>query len=1174
MSVIELGSVGPSVQASARADGWWLGATTPGADLATRAGWPIPALQSTGGVSAVLQVEALIDLELAEARGGAIVLPWERFGELFKGDAPTLPLKWTEFSSFNLVINTVSEVGRSDFRYLWEFHLGDRAVPCDRAGYFIRRRATGEVFHLDERTYAAVSAMDEFNSLSPDGRKENGWLTFATVRNCADAIGATVDRYLASNEVVVPSSITATPRSDEGRGSIFLPTGPDLPPDFGDAFLRNSEVPSVYALDRPESKRVRLVFTERQRDVLRRMKGTAVLKGEDREKAKADPAGCFDGLLDAVEVKYGPRVIGVGAFTPRPTPANPGASGRFLESPTVSDSPSGVRFEQPSEPTSTEILLPGGDGCGDLRLAFRNEAELIAARNQMQAAIAERTGMVMINGRSVAVSNEALASLSQSPARSDSVVETGPPGRRFLLVYTNETETLAADQHAASEASKAVDLGQPLSLPSAILPGVSLKPHQIEGIKWLACCGSQKPHRRGILLADDMGLGKTRQILMYLARLIEDGVLQAGATDGPTPPWRPILIVAPLMLVEDETWQKEIKQCFANDGDLFGPILSLHGAGIDRVRSEGVRGRETMVGQPVLDPDKLMQYRTVVTTYETLVSYQHSLAQLKDGRPLWSVMVTDEAQRYKVPNTKVSHAIKAVATDFRIASTGTPVENRLLDLWNIMDALQPALLGDEREFSERWEQPLGSPRAGETLGALRERLLFGRPNAFLIRRTKRELTDLPLKTEEVLPCEMSPAEIQNHIELLTALGRDRRAGGHFSVLHRLAALYQHPSLLRRDSATLSPTALLAESAKLRTVVQKLREISRRGEKALIFARLLDVQQILAQVLEHEFEIPVPIINGSTGQGRGFHSSTSSTARARETRRGILREFRERPGFSVLILSPHVAGIGLTITEANHVFHYGRWWNPAVESQATDRVYRIGQTRPVNVYLPILKDSSGVLSATFDERLHELMTRKTDLARDFLHPSDDETANAEALCDLLASDGAAATEARVNAPLTPAAIQGLDPHDFEAVVAALYAAEGHEVVLTAKAGDGGADVLALRDGTVTLVQAKHSAGRNLADNTGLNDLMGACDIYSSRLGSAIPLRAVLVLNTSVQPKIARDAAALGVTVVPGGELSMRLQKNAIGIGAMAACEARRCASFVEGVKRVRALLGSD
>jgi SNF2 family DNA or RNA helicase len=216
--------------------------------------------------------------------------------------------------------------------------------------------------------------------------------------------------------------------------------------------------------------------------------------------------------------------------------------------------------------------------------------------------------------------------------------------------------------------------------------------------------------------------------------------------------------------------------------------------------------------------------------------------------------------------------------------------------------------------------------------------------------------------------------------LLRELRAEDKASKFLTVLHRFAQLSQHPALLTRDGEEASPAELIADSSKLRAVIQQLHKIRGSREKAIIFARHRAMQSILAKVLASEFQLPVRIINGDTKM-----KASSLRVQGARTRSAILDEFRAKPGFNIVILSPFVAGIGLTITEANHVFHYGRWWNPAVESQATDRTYRIGQTKEVFVYIPILRDRSGQIPVTFDERLDALMERKYRLAEDFLKP---------------------------------------------------------------------------------------------------------------------------------------------------------------------------------------------
>jgi len=552
----------------------------------------------------------------------------------------------------------------------------------------------------------------------------------------------------------------------------------------------------------------------------------------------------------------------------------------------------------------------------------------------------------------------------------------------------------------------------------------------------------------------------------------------------------------------------------------------------------------------------------VITNYETIVNYQFSLAQKVGGRSLWSVMVTDEAQKYKAMNTKVSHALKALEPDFHIACSGTPVENRLLDLWNLFDTVQPALLGSAREFSRQYERPLEEdPRA--PLEALRERLLFGRPHAFLVRRDKRQLVGLPEKREVLLDCEMSAAEVQTHLELIAALRADDKPGRHLGALQRLAALYQHPSLLSTEEVELDRRALLAGSSKLRAVVARLHEIRVRGEKAIIFAGLVRMQQILAHVLREEFGLPVQIVNGETARSGRAEDAAPMSRRGRATRQAILQEFRERRGFHAIILSPFVAGVGLTLTEANHVIHYGRWWNPALEDQATDRVYRIGQERPVEVHVPILRDPTGRIGRTFDERLHDLVAGKRALRTDFLRPADGEDANArELLGSLLEEDGAGQTLA----PLGAGDIARLDPYQFEALLACVYERQGYRTVLTPRSNDGGVDVIAVRGGQWILVQAKHS--RSPQDERVVQETLAAGELYTERLG---PGARLLVATTSTFASSALQAAArCGVTLMQGSQLLAHVAEHGITMGDVFSRLDDRASSFAETIQRVRQL----
>jgi SNF2 family DNA or RNA helicase len=236
---------------------------------------------------------------------------------------------------------------------------------------------------------------------------------------------------------------------------------------------------------------------------------------------------------------------------------------------------------------------------------------------------------------------------------------------------------------------------------------------------------------------------------------------------------------------------------------------------------------------------------------------------------------------------------------------------------------------------------------------------------------------------------MSDAEVSQHLSLVDGLNKARATKGKLDLLHRFARLYQHPLLLDSDGDESTVEELKAGSSKLREVLSVLHRIRHQREKAIVFARHKDMQRILARVFSAEFGRPVRIVNGDTPRAGSLRKNGI------ETRSSILQEFRESEGFSVLILSPFVAGVGLTIVEANHVIHYGRWWNPAVEAQATDRAYRLGQSKEVHVYLPILEDRTGRIVSTFDQLLDRLMERKSGLAQgvlqcdEFLKPKESE-----------------------------------------------------------------------------------------------------------------------------------------------------------------------------------------
>jgi hypothetical protein len=951
--IFTLHSFPGGIDIAAESEGLAIRPTSAKIELSHRENWPPAALAAPAGWRTAIEIEQLLELGFAEAKDGKILVPYRNLATIDAEMPVSFPRAWVQPSPFLLKIDRKSDIGRKDFEYKYQFLIGGRPVHLDRLGPYVRRAGSNEAFILDQQMYSLVQAMDSFNALPPEQKtSQNSWLTFAKVKGCAKDVGAILDAALQKNDVVVPSTIGLDIREDADGALSFLPTCPELASEeFHQVFERNPGAEKLYSLDRPGLGRVRIVLSDEQHEVLRRMKRVRRVTGKAKEHLLQDPAQVFEGVIDHVELPYSERVIGIGEFQFTPMPRS-----------AFRDVTMAGLWEQPTTTRPEGEPLDGSVVAQDPRNGGSVSSETAGApTTNPQSADAPEPGEPS----------------ARHPA-SDPIEPAQPASstQKVLLVDNNDERVRATFLEAAKKAMLLTETAQ-FQCPSAFRPELKLHPHQQYGVRWLQTC-IQIPGRNGVLLADDMGVGKTIQILTFLAWCIEAGKLPELAK--PAPPFRPILIVVPLILLETRTWEKEMERFFANEGSIFWPVLSLHGSKLGEYRRDDAEGPELLIGKPILDLPRLQRYRVVITNYETLKNYQHSFAYYLNGKPLWSAIIADEAQEFKVPNSKISHAMKALKGDFQIACTGTPVENRLLDLWNICDTVQPGLLSSAKEFMEQFESSANHGDPNGNLEELKRTLLFQQPHAFLLRRNKSDVADLPPKQVRKIPCNMSNDEIELHLQLLNELRADRSQAGIFRTLHRFALLSQHPALLIGNAEDSSSEELIAASPKLQALISELHKIRGKQEKAIIFARHRAMQSILAKVLSSEFGVPVRIINGETKT-----KSSSFRAQGQKTRSAILDEFKRKPGFNVLVLSPFVAGIGLTITEANHVFHYGRWWNPAVESQATDRVYRIGQDKEVSVYVPIYHDPSGHVPVTFDERLDALMGRKYRLAEEFFKP---------------------------------------------------------------------------------------------------------------------------------------------------------------------------------------------
>ena len=482
----------------------------------------------------------------------------------------------------------------------------------------------------------------------------------------------------------------------------------------------------------------------------------------------------------------------------------------------------------------------------------------------------------------------------------------------------------------------------------------SLKQHQEYGIAWLQNLHQYAPEQvSGCLLADDMGLGKTLQLLCFIGEYLEN------AKDK-----KPVLVVAPVSLLEN--WEAEANRFFSSK---FPKILSLYGDNLkDRKIPKhlvSAQLRENHGITNLLEDDWRGEADIVLTTYETMRDLEFSLA-----REDWSIMICDEAQKIKVPTAMVTKAAKAQKADFKIACTGTPVENSLTDLWCLFDFIQENLLGPLNEFGKNYRKPIENTENNDEAALLRLRELIA-PQ--VLRRMKHDVADLPAKIEvdDCKNIEISLLQRQLYIDVVNRfkkLSAQGNQGAMLTSLHSMRMICAHPLQFQ-------PSANLNDSPKVNWLIKTLESIKQKNEKVIIFTEFRDIQVFLKRILLERFGLNVTTVNGD--------SNTSSKKGL--TRQNLIDKFQEKSGFNIIILSTTAVGFGVNIQRANHVIHYTRSWNPAKEDQATDRAYRIGQDKEVFVYYPTVVAEEF---STFEIKLDKLLSSKRELADDMLKPNAD------------------------------------------------------------------------------------------------------------------------------------------------------------------------------------------
>ncbi|QRG70078.1 DEAD/DEAH box helicase [Brevibacillus choshinensis] len=487
-----------------------------------------------------------------------------------------------------------------------------------------------------------------------------------------------------------------------------------------------------------------------------------------------------------------------------------------------------------------------------------------------------------------------------------------------LSVEVELNQHLLQLMHQLQETKEVPVLAQPPAFQG------TLRKYQLEGSSWLFFL---RRFGLGACLADDMGLGKTVQFITYLLHL-----KQEGGGDSPS------LLICPTSVIGN--WQKELER--------FAPSLKVF------IHYGNARQRKEDFLPAIAGAD------LVITSYALSHLDEEELSMVT-----WNTICLDEAQNIKNAYTKQASAVRDLNAWHRIALTGTPIENRLSELWSIFDFLNPGYLGSLGEFARRYVQPIERDQDQSLIQQV-QRLI----QPFLLRRVKTDphiQLDLPEKNEakEYVPLTaeqgaLYETAIQEMFARMENTSPMERRGLILTTLSRLKQLCDHPALFLGESMARDEAS---RSHKLERLLELISDIRQKGERCLIFTQYIEMGNMLQRVLIREGYGPVFFLNGST---------------KKEARDDMISRFQneslpDQERGAIFILSLRAGGTGLNLTEANHVVHFDRWWNPAVENQATDRAHRIGQSKNVQVY-------KFISLGTIEERIDEMMERKLTLSQ--------------------------------------------------------------------------------------------------------------------------------------------------------------------------------------------------
>ncbi len=880
-----------------------------------------------------LPLATLVDNGYAYASKEGCLLPYENIYLLDEDERILLGVPQPYDKAMRLV--GTSMLNLSDFEYKVEFltYVPDgELIVCERGGNILVKGR--DKYLLNEAQYALLNRVDAFNSTPEEDKTTDYNLRcFAEIKALAEQAGCQLDSYLENENVYAPERIKIEIGRDDEGFTVEPAVDIEENDKFQTYFDKMRKVQAQYPVQRENGERVRIVLNKEQKENLHYLKeqcGKHKTR-EEIQKMIEQPTEFFDPNSFDLSELYSDRVIEIGVYKPKFYP--------FI-CPYKSCWIAGATVETPQN--------------GTTKVTINSEEELEKLKREIQSAKENKKGIVEYNNTQLDIEDAMfLAQTAEKqlkdpsqPAKVES--ENGNEARNVLIIEENAEELgFAVKERTIEKGDKYTLFTDPF-----LQEGFSLKDHQKEGVAWLQHLYKSKAS--GCLMADDMGLGKTLQILYFI-----DWHSRKYANH------KPYLIVAPISLLEN--WKNEYERFFMQ------PRMK-----INMLTSKDVTRKfdKSIV-------DKMQKMDIILTNYESL-----RISQLNFCAVEFDVVALDEAQKIKSPGTLVTNAAKALKCNFKIAMTGTPVENSLLDLWCIMDFCVPGLLGNAKAFAAQYQNPL--KKEDTDIVALGNEV-HDKLGVYFMRRLKKDAAkDLPDKIELKEKVLMPPVQKETYASVVNDYTSGIQPNMLVTIMH-LREVSEHPYLYDSTLLNHETDEIVETSARLQATIKFLDEIKKKEEKVIIFVERKETQKMLQKLCLERYGIITKIINGDTP------SIVKRNMPNKQSRQSSIDEFQVVDGFNVIIMSPVAAGMGLNVTAANHVIHYSRHWNPAKENQATDRAYRIGQTKDVFVYYPMAVRAD---IKSFDETLDDLLSRKTSLATSTIFPTERVEVKQEELGQML------------------------------------------------------------------------------------------------------------------------------------------------------------------------------